>query len=97
MESEVLHNTLKVINEQYSNKYISFYTWLTYNSDIEFLTIYKTAFENYELKDLEKAHDYGINLANAIWCFYEVERDISKLNIFIKKFINCQFNVFLNS
>lgn len=94
MESEILHKTLKTVNDQYANSYISFYTWLTYNSDIEFITIYQHAFKQANL-NLKLAHDYGLTLSNAIWSFYEVERDISKLNNFIKKFVNCQCKMIL--
>jgi hypothetical protein len=94
MESEILHNTLKTVNDQYANSYISFYTWLTYNSDIEFITIYQHAFKRLNI-NLKIAHDYGLILSNAIWSFYEVERDISKLNNFIKKFIHCQCKMIL--
>jgi len=85
IEIELVHKILKVVSDQYSNKYISFYTWITYNADIEFITIYEQT-----LKDSKLGFDYGTNLSNAIWSFYEVERDISKLNNFIKKFVNCQ-------
>ena len=89
METELLHTILKIVNEQYSNKYISFYIWLTYSADIEFITVYQEI-----IKDSKLAYDSGVNLINAVWCFYEIERDISKLNNFIKKFINCQFKSF---
>jgi len=85
MENKIIHECLKLINDQYSNKYISFYTWLTYNSDLEFITIY----EKYIPIDTNIINN-AINLSNAVWSFYEVERDISKLNNFVKKFIHCQ-------
>jgi len=91
MESEITHRCLAIINEQYSNNYISFYTWLTYSSDTEFLMVYETVYKKYNvcITDIEIFN--AINLSNAVWSFYEVERDISKLNNFIKKFIQCQF------
>ena len=100
MESEIVHECLKIINETYSNNYVSFYSWLTYNSDIDFITIYQRAFEkhsNFNQDQIVKTMKFNQiminnahNLANAAWSFYEVERDISKLNNFIKRFISCQ-------
>ena len=89
MESEILHRCLNLINDQYSNKYISFYTWLTYSSDEEFLLVYQSTYNKY--KNLKCCLSDAVTLSNAIWSFYEVERDISKLNNFVKKFIHCQF------
>jgi hypothetical protein len=89
MESEILHRCLALINDQYSNKYISFYTWLTYTSDAEFLLVYQSTYKKYN--NLNCYLSDAVNLSNAIWSFYEVERDISKLNNFVKKFIHCQF------
>jgi hypothetical protein len=96
MESEIVHECLKIINETYSNNYISFYSWLTYNSDIDFITIYQRAFEKHSFNrdQIVKFNQIMINnahnLANAAWSFYEVERDIAKLNNFIKRVISCQ-------
>ena len=90
MENEIIHECLKVVNEQYSNKYISFYTWLTYNSDIDFIIIYQKAFEKHSNYNREILTNNAHNLANAAWSFYEVESDISKLNNFIKRLISCQ-------
>ena len=90
MESEIVHECLRIINEQYSNKYISFYTWLTYNSDIDFITIYQRAFEKHSNYNREILVNNAHNLANAAWSFYEVERDVSKLNNFVKRLVSCQ-------
>jgi hypothetical protein len=90
MESEIVHECLKVVNETYSNNYISFYSWLTYNSDIDFITIYQRAFKKYSNGNQEVLINNAHNLANAAWSFYEVERDISKLNNFIKRLVSCQ-------
>ena len=90
MESEIVHECLRIINETYSNKYISFYTWLTYNSDIDFITIYQKAFEKHCNYNREILVNNAHNLANAAWSFYEVERDVSKLNNFVKRLISCQ-------
>ena len=90
MENEIVHECLKVINETYSNSYVSFYSWLTYNSDIDFITIYQRAFEKHSNGNQEIVINNAHNLANAAWSFYEVERDISKLNNFVKRLISCQ-------
>ena len=90
MENEIVHECLKVVNETYSNSYISFYSWLTYNSDIDFITIYQRAFEKHSNYNREIVINNAHNLANSAWSFYEVERDISKLNNFIKRLISCQ-------
>jgi hypothetical protein len=90
MESEIIHGCLKVVNETYSNNYISFYSWLTYNSDVDFITIYQRAFEKHSNYNREILINNAHNLANSAWSFYEVERDIAKLNNFIKRLISCQ-------
>ena len=94
--NEITDKCVNIVLDYYNNKYISFFAWLSSCSDCDFIIVYENTFKNY-FPDTFKSETsvilnyYAINLSNAIWSFYEIERNIDKLNLFIKKFINCQF------
>jgi hypothetical protein len=94
--NEITDECLKNISERYNNNYQSFYAWLSFSSDYEFMYIYEKIFkkhysEQFKLETGIILSYYAVNLAHALWSFYEVDRDTSKLSIFIKKFIESQF------
>jgi hypothetical protein len=93
---EIINECLKVISERYNNEYQSFYAWISYSSDYEFMYIYEKIFkkyypESYKLETGVVLSYYAVNLAHSIWSFYEVDNNTLKLSIFIRKFIESQF------
>jgi hypothetical protein len=94
--TEICTECVQLILDQYNNNYISFYTWLSSSSDYDFVYIYEKIFKKYYLETFKLETGillsyYAVNLAHAIWSFYEVDRDINKLVLFINKFICSQF------
>ena len=94
--NEIADKCADIVLDYYNNKYISFFSWLSSCSDCDFIHVYESTFKKFYPDTFKKQTsliliDYAINLSNAIWSFYEVERNIDKLKLFINKFISCQF------
>ena len=87
---------LSLLNYNWANYQLSFYTWLAYNSDEDFAYIFISEFKKYFqvffTPETERILSYySQNLSIAIGCFYELNQNIEPLTIFIKKMINLQF------
>ena len=87
-------NTLISYNFKEHND--TFYIWFTTNSDYDFMYIYEINFKNYFLVyftiETERVLSYySQNLVYAVSTYYELYRDISCIEHFVRVFVTKQF------
>jgi hypothetical protein len=93
----ITESILNIIKYNWNNYQVSFYTWITYSCDSDFAYIYQTEFKRHFLVFFTPETDrilsyYSQNFANAVWSFYELNKNLETLELFIRKLIHAQFS-----
>jgi hypothetical protein len=80
----------------YNNTQLSFSTWLTNNSEDDFVQNYISEFKKHFLplftQEIQQVlYIYAKNLSFAMQSFYNFNKNINDLDLFIRSFIKLQF------
>jgi hypothetical protein len=92
----IIYEILKLIKYNFDNHNDTFYVWFINNSDYDFVYIYEMSFKRYFLDHFTVESEqvlsyYSQNLVYAVSSYYEMYRDMTSVEHFIKLFITKQF------
>ena len=92
----IIYEILSLIKYNFDEHNDTFYIWFTTNSDYDFVYIYEMNFKRHFLDYFTVESEqvlsyYSQNLVYAVSSYYEMYRDLTSAEHFIKLFITKQF------
>lgn len=94
--NEIIKEIIELLSYNFKNHNDTFYSWFMTNSDYDFIYIYEISFkkhflDNFTIETERVLGYYSQNLVYAVSSYYDMYRDLTSIEHFIRLMVSKQF------